>query len=111
MGNAQDTQSGAVNGQNGIQTPPERPPRPTVSHTGSSVYPSLNDGDHDYEILRPGHTPSRPAPPTPHPPFTHQHSTHTLSNFHALDGVPFIVNPKFLNSTTPNKVSIYFSFV
>lgn len=98
MGNVQDTQSGDPNAQNGNATPSR--PAPVVS----PVYPSLNNGDHDYEILlRPGNTPSRPAPPAPprHPVVAHQNSTHTLSsNFHGLDGVPFVVNPKFLNSNS-----------
>lgn len=104
MGNVQDTQSGEhPTAQNGNATPSR--PAPVVS-PNSSVYPSLNDGD--YEILRHGSTPSRPAP---HPPvIAHQNSTHTLScNFHGLDGVPFIVNPKFLNSTS-DKVGLQNSF-
>lgn len=105
MGNVQDTQAGDPNSHNGNATPSR--PAPVVS-PGSSVYPSLSDGDHDYEILRPGNTPSRPAPPAPHPPvIAHQNSTHTLtSNFHGLDGVPFIVNPKFLSSSN-DKVTYY----
>lgn len=92
MGNVQDTQS---HEQNGNATPSR--PAPVVS----PIYPSLHSGgDHDYEILRPGNTPSRPAPRPPAP-VTHQNSTHTLSSsFHGLDGVPFIVNPKFFNSSS-----------
>lgn len=93
MGNVQDTQTGDSPNQNGNLIPSRPAPSP--------VYPSLSDGDHDYEILRPGSTPSRPAPPAPRPPVDRQISTHTMSSsFHALDGVPFIVNPKFLNSST-----------
>lgn len=105
MGNAQD--SGELSGHNGTSSPPERPPRPSQAYPGSPMYPSLQDGDHDYEILRPGHTPSRPAPPTPRPPpVAHQNSVHTLSNsnFHSLDGVPFVVNPKFFASAAGDKV-------
>lgn len=93
MGNVQDTQSN--NEQNGNATPSR--PAPGVS----PIYPSLhNGGDHDYEILRHGNTPSRPAPRPPAPVLPHQNSTHNTlsSNFHGLDGVPFIVNPKFFNS-------------
>lgn len=103
MGNVQDTQSGDHTAQNGNATPSR--PAPVVS-PGSSVYPSLTDSDHDYEILRHGNTPSRPAPQPPV--ITHQNSTHTLSsNFHGLDGVPFVVNPKFLHSSS-EKVSVFF---
>lgn len=88
------------------------PSRPTPASTGqpqSRVYPHLDDGgDHDYEILNPpGVVPTRPAPkpPAPLPPQNHQHSTHTLSsNFNGLEGVPFVISPKFLNSTNKEKV-------
>ncbi|XP_050296703.1 multivesicular body subunit 12A [Anthonomus grandis grandis] len=93
---------------------PDRPPKPLSPNTGGPVYPSLGEDD-DYEILRPGYNinpspgPIRPAPkpPAPGPPahnnFQHQNSTHTLGNscYPGLEGVPFIVNPKFLNSKDP----------
>lgn len=104
MGNVQsDSHS---NGQNG-KSPVSRPaPPPPVSGN----YPSLDDGDHDYEILSPGpgyNIPNRPAPSKP-PVVTHQFSTHTLtSNYSGLEGVPFIVNPKFLPSGNSEKVRNY----
>lgn len=90
-------------------TPPERPPRPTSMSPGSNpMYPSLGESDHDYEILKPGPMgPSRPAPPRPPtvPVVPHQNSTHTLNNtYSSLDGVPFIVNPKFLSNSSDNRV-------
>lgn len=101
MGNVQDTQANPdfpQNGNYGNVPPRPAPPIP------SSVYPNLEDGDHDYEILSPGGSgPSRPAP---RPPVQTQHSTHTLSQFNGLEGVPFIISPKFLNSTTTSKVCI-----
>lgn len=102
MGNVQDTQSGEQNAQNNGNAIPSRP---------APMYPVLNNGDHDYEILRPGNTPSRPAPPAPRPPqIAHQNSTHTLSsNFHGLDGVPFIVNPKFFNSSSDKVNNAFFN--
>lgn len=104
MGNVQDTNnSSEINDQNGVTTPPERPPRPN-----RPMYPNLNDGgDHDYEILRPGYTPSRPAPPTPsgNVALQHQMSTHTLSSGHyGLEGVPFVLNPKLFGQNGSDKV-------
>lgn len=95
MGNVQDKESPS--------SPPVRPPKPAgVASPTSPVYPSLSgdNSDHDYEILSPGPLgPRRPAPKPPTPVVTHQNSTHTLSGtFGALEGVPFIVNPRFLNN-------------
>lgn len=102
MGNVQD---------NGSSVPPERPPKPNSLSPGN-VYPSL--GENDYEILRPTGPispnvgPMRPAPKPPTP-MVHQNSTHTLGSFHnGLDGVPFIINPKFLTSSSAAQVSAVF---
>lgn len=106
MGNVQD------NGSSTPQSPPERPPKPNSLSPGN-VYPSLGDSDHDYEILRPsGPAPSvpnigpiRPAPKPPTP-MVHQNSIHSLGTLqNALDGVPFVINPKFLTSSSGNQVS------
>lgn len=112
MGNVQDAQAHNPNDE----TPPERPPKPNSITPGNpSAYPSLSDTDHDYEILRqgpypsipagPAGTPLRPAPKPPAPVLPHQQSTHTLSvaSQLGLDGVPFIVNPKFLTSNNSDK--------
>lgn len=110
MGNIQDTQNNqtANGGQNGRNQ--------NVAKPTPSAYPNLNtDEDHDYEILAPGpgYIPVRPAPPRPphNPTVHHQHSTHTLtSNFSGLEGVPFVINPKFLPSGSGDKVKfIYFN--
>ncbi|XP_018562510.1 multivesicular body subunit 12B isoform X1 [Anoplophora glabripennis] len=110
MGNVQD--GGDANADsnkrdgNSFPSPPVRPPKPSPMSPGNPVYPSLGESDHDYEILRPGYPasgPTRPAPKPPTPAVPHQHSTHTLGIPHALDGVPFIVNPKFLTSKTADK--------
>lgn len=105
MGNVQN------NGASAPQSPPERPPKPN-SLSPDSVYPSLGGSDHDYEILRPSGPvvpnvgPVRPAPKPPTP-ITQQNSTHTLGSFqNALDGVPFVINPKFLTSSSANEVSV-----
>ncbi|KAJ8919056.1 hypothetical protein NQ315_016962 [Exocentrus adspersus] len=109
MGNVQDSQANPdSNGRNDNtgSYPPERPPKPAPLSPNSPMYPSLGNSDHDYEILRPGYPPSgpvRPAPKPPAPPVPHQHSTHTLSISHALDGVPFVVNPKFITSSSTDK--------
>lgn len=106
MGNVQS------NGSSVPQSPPERPPKPNSLSPGG-VYPSLGESDHDYEILRPSGPavpnvgPVRPAPKPPTP-VAHQNSTHTLGTFqNALDGVPFVINPKFLSSSSANQVSFY----
>lgn len=96
MGNVQDSQQ-EQNGQNGNANGKCRPAPPPPTSAG---YPNLaGDEDHDYEILAPGpgyNVPARPAPARP-PPLTSQFSTHTLTtNYNGLEGVPFIVNPKFL---------------
>lgn len=57
-------------------------------------YFRLSDGgDNDYEILLPDYKPIRPAPHPPSP--NRQYSTSTLQVFHGLEGVPFVLNPKF----------------
>ncbi|XP_072393257.1 multivesicular body subunit 12B [Diabrotica undecimpunctata] len=109
MGNVQDSQANSND-----QFPPERPPKPNVIPTGVPVYPPLANTDHDYEILRPGAYPSvlpggpggptRPAPKPPAP-VQHQNSTHTMNgpSHMGLDGVPFIVNPKFLTTSNQDR--------
>ncbi|KAL1488350.1 hypothetical protein ABEB36_014827 [Hypothenemus hampei] len=97
MGNTESTQNS-----------PSTQPKPT-SPNSNTVYPSLDD---DYEILRPGPGyppgPVRPAPKPPAPTvLNHQTSTHTLSgsSYSGLEGVPFIVNPRFLgNGSGDNKI-------
>lgn len=105
MGNVQDSES--ESGQNGNSRPPERPPKPAPLPPTSSVYPTIaNNGDHDYEILNPdfNNRPSRPAPVRPAP-LTPGQSTHTLLSAQGgLDGVPFIINPRFMNMANPDKV-------
>ncbi|KAJ8957606.1 hypothetical protein NQ314_006532 [Rhamnusium bicolor] len=105
MGNVQDSQSNSDG-----QFPPERPPKTVSTPPSNPMYPSLGESDHDYEILRPGYPsvspsgPTRPAPKPPAPPVPHQNSTHTLGTFHnGLEGVPFIVNPKCLTSSSADK--------
>nr|CAH7762001.1 unnamed protein product [Callosobruchus chinensis] len=108
MGNVQDSQA------NGNQpVPPDRPPKPAPTSPGSGVYPSLmGDSDHDYEILRPGVapypaapggglSPAAPSRPAPKPPANGGGSVtlhHQMSQSypHAMDGVPFQVNPRFV---------------
>ncbi|KAF2894345.1 hypothetical protein ILUMI_11823 [Ignelater luminosus] len=106
MGNVQDSES--ESGQNGNNRPPERPPKPAPPPT-SSVYPTIADNiDHDYEILNPdfNNRPSRPAPTRPAP-LTPGQSTHTLLSAQGgLDGVPFIINPRFMNMANPDKVQL-----
>lgn len=103
MGNAQDTEATPPN-PNGYSSPsmkpPDRPPKPN-----QSMYPNLNEGDHDYEILNPpGYVPARPAP---QPPVPNQHSTHTLNaNFNGLEGVPFIINSRFITTQGNDRVRI-----
>ncbi|CAG9856384.1 unnamed protein product [Phyllotreta striolata] len=107
MGNVQDSQQG--------DAPPERPPKPNAMSPGGvpAAYPSL-DTDHDYEILRPGAYPSmpagpgapiRPAPKPPAAPVQHQNSTNTLGSSYTsgLDGVPFVVNPKFVTGSNADR--------
>lgn len=98
MGNVQDSE--ADPSQNGNNRPPDRPPKPMAPYPISSpVYPTIDNGD--YEVLNPNLKPARPAPvrPAPSTPGGGQ-STHTLSTQQAgLDGVPFIINPKFMNSS------------
>lgn len=92
MGNAQSDESN------------DRPIVPPKPNQLINVYPNLDNGDHDYEILNPPGYPTRPAPKPPVP-LQHQHSTHTLSsNLNGLEGVPFVINPKFLNSSNKDKV-------
>lgn len=97
MGNVQDAQSGS--------------PSSKTPSTIPSMYPDIgDDGTHDYEILKPpGYpiAPSRPAPRPP-PPVPTQNSTNSLGSNTGtnLDGVPFVVNPKFLNSSQADRVSV-----
>lgn len=107
MGNVQDTQNNA----DGRSLPPERPPR--SGPPMSPLYPNISPdgGDHDYEILKPpGYPtgPSRPAPKPPAPSPPSNTSTLSTNGVNYLDGVPFIVNPKFVNSTTADRVSLDF---
>lgn len=89
--------------QNGKPMANVVPPRPAPPVPNANVYPNLDNGDHDYEILNPPGFPTRPAPKPPA--VTHQHSTHTLSNnLNGLEGVPFIINPRFLTSSNNDKV-------
>ncbi|XP_023016818.2 multivesicular body subunit 12-like Mvb12 isoform X2 [Leptinotarsa decemlineata] len=111
MGNVQDSQADP----NSNSTPPQRPPKPNAMSPGgvNPMYPALSDNNHDYEILRPGGYPSTPvAPggpirPAPKPPgaVPHQNSTQTLviTYQNGLDGVPFIINPKFLASNSGDR--------
>ncbi|CAH0552706.1 unnamed protein product [Brassicogethes aeneus] len=102
MGNVQDSHA---NGDTG-PTPPERPPRTVpISPSNPSMYPTIaNNDDHDYEILMPPSGPTRPAPKPPAPTVQHQNSTHTLNScFGGLEGVPFIVNPKFITTAGNDK--------
>lgn len=100
MGNVQDAQSHGT---------PNSRPAPAIP-TGGSVYPNIgNDGgDHDYEILKPPGYPIAPSRPAPRPPPnvpTQDSSNNLGSNTGTnLDGVPFIVNPKFLNSSQNDRV-------
>lgn len=116
MGNVQDGGEGNPDANkrdaNAVPFPPARPPKPSPMSPNNPVYPALADTDHDYEILRPGYPasgPTRPAPKPPAPVVPHQHSTHTLGISHALDGVPFVVNPKFFASKSADKVGKHFS--
>lgn len=103
MGNVQDTES-TENAHN--RPAPERPPKPPSSLSGT-VYPDLDNGDHDYEILNPGYVPARPAPRPPTSASTGGSATHMLtSTYNALEGVPFIINPRFMPSSNGNAVSI-----
>ncbi|XP_030754677.1 multivesicular body subunit 12B [Sitophilus oryzae] len=112
MGNTESTQNG---------TAPDRPPKP-MSPNSNNMYPSLGESDHDYEILRPGpgYGPPGPIRPAPKPPapaipvnpmqpsLQHQNSTHTLGNstHFGLEGVPFVVNPKFLSSSGDSRFQL-----
>lgn len=102
MGNVQDTES--------EYKPPDLPPKPAAQFSPSSaVYPNLNNGDHDYEILNPDYNnrPGRPAPARPAP-LVPQQSTHTLTSSHnGIEGVPFVINPRFLNSNNSDRVSFF----
>lgn len=106
MGNVQDAE--ADQSHNGIKAP-DRPPKPPAPYPPTSaVYPNI-DSDHDYEILNPDYNPRsvpvRPAPLTP----AQMGPTHTLtSTQHPLTGVPFVINPKFLNAVSSDKVQIPF---
>lgn len=104
MGNVQDTQN---------NSPPEVPPRPNSISSPSSnsqFYPNISgDGsDHDYEMLLPNYTPSRPAPkpPAPLPPMNIPTqtacNTNTLSAHYGLEGVPFVLNSRLTGAGTGN---------
>lgn len=110
MGNVQDSQADEANSQNGRSYAPPRPAPPPPTRN-PAAYPSL-EGDHDYEILNPPGPgfPNRPAPPRPFPVIHHQHSIHTLTpGFSGLEGVPFIINPKFMMSSNTDGVSYFIS--
>ncbi|KAK9884660.1 hypothetical protein WA026_007503 [Henosepilachna vigintioctopunctata] len=104
MGNVQDSHS------NTCQTPqiPNRPPRPAPPPpVGNPTYPNLQEDDHDYEILLPGYP--QPRPPAPLPSTGPINSTQTMnsgSSNTAMEGVPFIINPKFLTSANASKVTL-----
>lgn len=106
MGNAQDTEAAPSN-PNGYIAPsvkaPDRPPR-----SNQHMYPPLNEGDHDYEILNPpGYIPARPAP---QPPIANQHSTHSFNaNFNGLEGVPFIINSRYVSTQSSDRVSLVYN--
>ncbi|KAG5884402.1 hypothetical protein JTB14_007000 [Gonioctena quinquepunctata] len=111
MGNVQDSQADP----NSNPAPPERPPKPNAMSPGgvNPMYPPLSDTNNDYEILRHGAYPSTPVSPAgpirpaPKPPgAAPQNSTQTLviTYQNGLDGVPFIVNPKFLTSNGGDRV-------
>jgi hypothetical protein len=110
MGNVQDSQTSPdANSRNVAGSPPDRPSRPAPPLAGGGpMYPSIGTegGDHDYEILKPPGYPTRPAPRPP-PPVPRQNSATatTVSTVNNLDGVPFVINPKFLNSSTADRVS------
>ncbi|XP_064214019.1 multivesicular body subunit 12A isoform X1 [Tribolium castaneum] len=107
MGNVQDTQNSPdSNGRN--ITPPVRPAPPYPGN--GPIYPSIgaDGGDHDYEILKPPGYPSGPSRPAPRPPAPNPRQNSTTGTLGAsggnnLDGVPFIVNPKFLNASTADR--------
>ncbi|CAH1380953.1 unnamed protein product [Tenebrio molitor] len=109
MGNVQDSQTSPdANSRNVAGSPPDRPSRPAPPLAGGGpMYPSIGTegGDHDYEILKPPGYPTRPAPRPP-PPVPRQNSATatTVSTVNNLDGVPFVINPKFLNSSTADRV-------
>lgn len=99
MGNTQSDDQNNINKSSNVITPP----KPNTQLPNSNFYPKLDDNsDHDYEILNPPGMPTRPAPKPPT--VQHQHSTHTLSNYNGLEGVPFVINPKFLNASSKEKV-------
>lgn len=109
MGNVQDSQQATspqdnTNGRTAPHVPP-RPFQPSSGGGGSPLYPPLGDGEQDYVILKPG-PPAGPSRPAPRPPVVHQNSTLSASQNYGLDGVPFIINPKFINSKTADLVCI-----
>lgn len=111
MGNVQDT---ANSGPNPLNQPefgkPVSPNQPS--------YPKIPDADdHDYEIIMPPNpvTPTRPAPmrPAPTPPgpplpvsTNTANSCNTLGHYAALEGVPFILNPRLSGSGSNNLTSL-----
>lgn len=99
MGNVQDTQNTLPSG-----SPPEVPRRvkPTTPPQAGNPYPNLETtGDHDYEILLPNYTPSRPAPgppPSVQPmgalATPSQPIAGTLGGHQGLEGVPFVLSAR-----------------
>ncbi|XP_054271590.1 multivesicular body subunit 12B [Macrosteles quadrilineatus] len=57
---------------------------------------------HDYEnLIRP--TPKRPAPP---PPPTNQSNYSTIASYHGLEGIPFVLNPRLVNTQSSMNLGI-----
>lgn len=107
MGNVQDT----ANSQDSPFSPTD--PSRNRSPSQPSAYPTITDtsGDHDYEIIlpgypnpnpNPGYTPTRPAPGPPPAPVPATANAggycNTLGHYAALEGVPFVLNPKLTSS-------------
>lgn len=90
MGNVQDT----ANSQDST------PFRSNDLPKSPSSYPKITNpaDDHDYEIINPHYTPSRPAPGPPASPAAVITNTagscNTLGTYAALEGVPFVLNSR-----------------